>query len=522
MANPYMPSSYYDQSGPAPYAYDNQAGPSSYPYQYGVNGHAYQNYHPQQQHYFPQNPIPNGKSPQSQNFSHTPEYNYHHPYPVPPPNSHSSTPPASPDVATAPLPEVPAEPMDDELVQEVERIELVSVPSVSVEEATTLPGSPASMPALRMMCPQSQSQWRYLMSFHATSCIAKLGFRNCIYKGIRRPDQSSGTDQHWKHVFRQLGLATPYLLNAILSMRQSSSWKTFYQKRRKRGWRLRRKKAKASSSNGSSKERSSTPHSDEDYLSPFIPTGIYDALKTKKQFDSMRGGQQKMRRSSSEELTTLTETLSKAASGPTKTKKKETEEDAPPEAEQDGWLEVGKRNRTVVTRTIKSTDSPITRIFGGKFRSSLRAIVEDWRSLQLDIQGSQQVLLEALPPVLVLHMKRFEYDAAVGGVVKVGKQVTFGPELVVGTDVLSAKGRSTLGPGTIYHHGISASGGHYTLDVLHPDRYPRAATAKPREGWIRIDDELVSDVRPEDVFGPGEFDDGGVRCAYLLFYCRTK
>jgi ubiquitin carboxyl-terminal hydrolase 10 len=90
----------------------------------------------------------------------------------------------------------------------------------------------------------------------------------------------------------------------------------------------------------------------------------------------------------------------------------EKEEAAPPE--QDGWLEVGKRNRTVVTRTvgilsrsqrwnialrqlfflqIKAAESPITRIFGGKFRSTLRAprqkdsvIVEDWRSLRLDIQ----------------------------------------------------------------------------------------------------------------------------------------
>lgn len=41
----------------------------------------------------------------------------------------------------------------------------------------------------------------------------------------------------------------------------------------------------------------------------------------------------------------------------------------------------------------KSVESPITRIFGGKFRSTLRAphqrdsvLVEDWRSLQLDIQ----------------------------------------------------------------------------------------------------------------------------------------
>lgn len=42
---------------------------------------------------------------------------------------------------------------------------------------------------------------------------------------------------------------------------------------------------------------------------------------------------------------------------------------------------------------IKGAESPITRIFGGKFRSTLRApqqkdsmIVEDWRALRLDIQ----------------------------------------------------------------------------------------------------------------------------------------
>lgn len=119
----------------------------------------------------------------------------------------------------------------------------------------------------------------------------------------------------------------------------------------------------------------------------------------------------------------------------------------------------------------KSTDSPVTRIFGGKFRSTLRTphqrdsvTIEDWRSLQLDIQpenvkslrdalqhisqpqpvqisiptrpgaildATQQVLIEALPPVLILHMKRFLYDTNVRDVVKLGKQVSFSPELEI-------------------------------------------------------------------------------------------
>ncbi|KAJ6491863.1 hypothetical protein DFH09DRAFT_1208034, partial [Mycena vulgaris] len=110
---------------------------------------------------------------------------------------------------------------------------------------------------------------------------------------------------------------------------------------------------------------------------------------------------------------------------------------------QNGWLEDGRKNRAIiVTRTIKEAESPISRIFGGKFRSTLRAagqkdsvIIEAWRTLRLDIQrdaihthtiqdalsfiahpqavhmgaadASLQILLGALPPLLVLHVKRF-------------------------------------------------------------------------------------------------------------------
>ena len=42
------------------------------------------------------------------------------------------------------------------------------------------------------------------------------------------------------------------------------------------------------------------------------------------------------------------------------------------------------------------------------------------------IDASQRVLIDVLPPVLVLHVKRFCYDVSVGGVVKVMKQVRVG------------------------------------------------------------------------------------------------
>lgn len=45
------------------------------------------------------------------------------------------------------------------------------------------------------------------------------------------------------------------------------------------------------------------------------------------------------------------------------------------------------------------------------------------------VDATQQALVELLPPVLVLHLKRFHYDTNVGDVVKIGKQVSYGPEL---------------------------------------------------------------------------------------------
>ncbi|KAF8343375.1 hypothetical protein F5887DRAFT_918597 [Amanita rubescens] len=205
----------------------------------------------------------------------------------------------------------------------------------------------------------------------------------------------------------------------------------------------------------------------------FIPTYVYDALKEKKRFDNMRGGQQEdaeeflgfMLGTLEEELVVLREEVTgrrhtpQAPAEPTE----EKEEAAPPE--ELGWQEVGKRNQTVVTRAIQ-----LKHYIEGKFRTTLRVpyakkdsvIVEDWRSVRLDIQrdqtptvqdalsyislpqpvqvthpgrpgttleAQQQVHIDALPPILVLHMKRFCYDTNVGGVVKVGKQVRFGPEL---------------------------------------------------------------------------------------------
>ena len=69
--------------------------------------------------------------------------------------------------------------------------------------------------------------------------------------------------------------------------------------------------------------------------------------------------------------------------------------------------------------------------------------------------------------------------------------------------------------GVLYHHGKSAGCGHYTVDVLH-----RNGDVGNAGTWLHIDDEVVSAVQHEDVFGSGESERVDDRCVYMLFYCR--
>jgi ubiquitin carboxyl-terminal hydrolase 10 len=74
------------------------------------------------------------------------------------------------------------------------------------------------------------------------------------------------------------------------------------------------------------------------------------------------------------------------------------------------------------------------------------------------IEASRQELIEALPPVLILHLKRFLYDTKVGDVVKIGKQVAFGPEL-------------EITPGE-YYPAVSAHPCNILADLIAPTRRP--------------------------------------------------
>ena len=45
--------------------------------------------------------------------------------------------------------------------------------------------------------------------------------------------------------------------------------------------------------------------------------------------------------------------------------------------------------------------------------------------------ASRQVLIEVLPPVLVLHLNRVGHDTAAGGIMKIRRSIQFGPELEI-------------------------------------------------------------------------------------------
>ncbi len=82
--------------------------------------------------------------------------------------------------------------------------------------------------------------------------------------------------------------------------------------------------------------------------------------------------------------------------------------------------------------------------------------------------------------MLILHLKRFQFDAEGHGTVKIWKKVGYPLELEIPADVFSRQRRNTVlasGAGlpkyrliaVVYHHGKNASGGHYTVDVRRQD-----------------------------------------------------
>uniref|UniRef100_A0A8C2BJ29 Ubiquitin carboxyl-terminal hydrolase n=1 Tax=Cyprinus carpio TaxID=7962 RepID=A0A8C2BJ29_CYPCA len=231
-------------------------------------------------------------------------------------------------------------------------------------------------------------------------------------------------------------------------------------------------------------------------------------------------------------------------------------EEGPAEEEEEGsddeWEQVGPRNKTSITRQADFIRTPITDIFGGHIRSVVyqqsskeSATLQPFFTLQLDIQSekirtvqealevlvaresvqgyttkskqeieiSRRVTLEELPPVLVLHLKRFVFEKT-GGCQKLVKNIDYPVDLEISKDLLSpgVRGKTLKGQRTyrlfavVYHHGNSATGGHYTTDVFHIGL----------NGWLRIDDQAVKIINQHQVVKQT-----AERTAYLLYYRRV-
>ncbi|KAL1967296.1 hypothetical protein VTN77DRAFT_3342 [Rasamsonia byssochlamydoides] len=309
----------------------------------------------------------------------------------------------------------------------------------------------------------------------------------------------------------------------------------------------------------------------EEYGDSFIPEFVYQVIRQLPRFRDMRRGHQQdaqeflgfLLEELHEECTRAMRSGASAGSGvSTPTETGTTVSGDAPSA--DGWLEVGHKQKPAITRSSGhiALESPITRIFGGKIRSEFRVpgnknsvTLEPYQPLQLDIgapevsniidalkgltkpetihgdfnsargpkvTATKQVFIETLPPVLILHLKRFQYDSVTKGTQKIWKKIGYPLELEIPREVFPPHKRNTMAIhgglpkyrliGVIYHHGKNASGGHYTVDVRRQDG---------RE-WIRMDDTVIRRVRSEDVAEAGSEEDPKVLAAALEQHKRDR
>lgn len=119
-----------------------------------------------------------------------------------------------------------------------------------------------------------------------------------------------------------------------------------------------------------------------------------------------------------------------------------------------------------------------------------------------EIRASKQMSIEVLPPVLILHLKRFSFGLQ--GAEKVHKAVSYPLSLKIRPAWLASEKKYTAQQRTyslvavVSHLGQEVAGGHYTCDI-------RQANGQ----WLYFDDHRVTRSSPESVTN---------RKAYILVY----
>lgn len=325
-------------------------------------------------------------------------------------------------------------------------------------------------------------------------------------------------------------------------------------------------------------------------LTPLSPESFYNKLRALPRFQHLKRGRQE---DAEEFLGYLLEALHDEF---TRAMKPFVDESKPTPAvvdNDDEWQEVGKNNRKLQVR--QSTgfgQTPITQLFGGQFKSILSVAkqkspsitrdpfqhvqldisdpavhsIEDaflhlahleelqyTTSLKQEVRATKQILIDAVPKILIIHLKRFAYTSGhedLGGVQKITKPISFPEDLVIPPEALSRSLVSGSGRhrpeyklyGVVYHHGLSAGAGHYTVDVRESDAPETNQIGNKTDEWINIDDIALtktgtplspsgspppqhvsnSTSRNGTATSSSWFNSGSSKTAYILFYVQNN
>lgn len=210
------------------------------------------------------------------------------------------------------------------------------------------------------------------------------------------------------------------------------------------------------------------------------------------------------------------------------------------EEDDDGWSEVGKKNRSTAVNKVAVEPSVVRELFSSTLHSLVRrsggggggtATLEPVLCLPLDLtesvtrletaldnlmsrealQGQTSIAtsIESLPPLLLLQLKRFQYSDT--NATKLSHHVAFPFDLRIPKSFLTAAAvRNGEGKNLLYHllavvthTGSNVSRGHYTCD---------ARVESTSSGWLHFDDAFSSYLPAHEVAS---------NQAYILFYARS-